>query len=55
LNYLALPLVNLDSKQVARMPLAAKVREVFKALNITITGPIWQLIFKAAMVMVNKA
>lgn len=40
---------------MAGSPLAPKVKEVLKALNVTISGPVWQLIIKAAMVMINKA
>ena len=36
LNYLTLPLVNLDSKVSLQSPLPLKVREVLKAMKISV-------------------
>ena len=57
LNYLALPLVNQDCKSLTgngTFPLPVKVRDVLKALSIPYTGPIWNLVLKAALQIIEK-
>ena len=58
LNYLTLPLVNMDSKKVVPgggMTLPAKVRDILKDFKIPILGPIWHLIMKAGTIAISKA
>ena len=48
-------MVNLDSKKVTGIPMPAKVKDVIKALNVSIQGPIWHIIMKVAKLMISKA
>ena len=57
LNYLALPSVNTDTKKALAstgQAVPAKLKSVFKDLNIPLQGPLWNLVVKAASLTISK-